>query len=169
MKKLFLMAAVLFSVAVSAQEKKVDDLVKLNAEKYDFGKIKKDIPVTTYFELTNTTNAPVIIESVTASCGCTTPEWSKEPLAAGKSTKIKVGYNAAALNTFTKEIYIKLAGVSQTKIVKISGDVLEPAAYETYVKGAKKGDAGKVQTSTKNASKKTKTTSKTNKTTAKAG
>jgi len=168
MKKLFLMTAVLFSVAVNAQEKKVDDLVKLNYEKYDFGKIKKDIPVTTYFEITNTTSAPVFIESVTASCGCTTPEWSKEPLAAGKSTKVKVGYNASALNTFTKEIYIKLAGVSQTKIVKISGEVLEHAAYDSYVKSGKKVDGGKVQTSTKAAPKKTKTTSKTTKTTAKA-
>jgi len=169
MKKLFLMAAVLFSIAVNAQEKKVDDLVKLNAEKYDFGKIKKDIPVTTYFEITNTTSAPVIIESVTASCGCTTPEWSKEPLAAGKSTKIKVGYNAAALNSFTKDVYIKLAGVSQTKIVKITGEVLEPGAYDSYVKGSKKVEATKVQTSTKVTPKKTKTTTKTTKSTSKAG
>lgn len=138
MKKFLLMAAVLFgAVAANAQDKKADELVKVNTENYNFSKIKQGTPVTTFFEITNTTATPVIIENVTASCGCTTPKWSKEPLAPGASSKIEVGYNAAALGTFGKDVYIKLAGASQPKVVKISGEVMEAAAYDAYAKEKK--------------------------------
>jgi hypothetical protein len=80
---------------------------------------------------------------------------------AGGTTKIKVGFNAAALNRFDKDVFVKLAGVSQPKVLKISGEVMEPVAYDAYVKGAKNGGAGQVQTSSKT---KTKTTSKQSKT-----
>ena len=44
------------------------------------------------------------LDNVQASCGCTTPEWSKDPIAAGATAKIKVGYNAAAENYFEKRL-----------------------------------------------------------------
>jgi hypothetical protein len=65
------------------------------------------------------------------------------------------------LNRFDKDVFVKVAGVSQPKVLKISGEVMEPVAYDAYVKGAKNGGAGKVQTSSKT---KTKTTSKQSKT-----
>ena len=46
----------------------------------------------------------MVISNIQTSCGCTTPEWSKEPIAAGGTTKIKVGYNAAAEGNFEKYI-----------------------------------------------------------------
>ena len=46
----------------------------------------------------------MVISNVQTSCGCTTPEWSKEPIAPGGTTKIKVGYNAAAEGNFEKYI-----------------------------------------------------------------
>ncbi len=158
MKKLFVFAALFGALAVNAQDKKAEDVVKVNTEKYDFGKIKQNTPVTTYFELKNVSDQPLIIENVTAGCGCTTPEWSKEPVMAGGSTKIKVGYNAAAMNHFDKEVFVKIAGVSQPKVLKITGDVLDASAYDAYVKDAKKGDAKngvttKVQTSSKEKTK----------------
>ena len=51
----------------------------------------------------------------------------------GKTGKIKVVYNAAALAPFTKDVFIKLAGIEQPKNVKISGEVLEAKAYDAYV------------------------------------
>ena len=66
-----------------------------------------------------------MIENAWASCGCTTPEYAKEPIAPGGSTKLKVGYNAAAMGTFTKPVYIKLAGIDEPKQVNIIGEVVD--------------------------------------------
>ncbi len=134
MKKILLIATA-FIVGFSATaQQKADDIIKVKSEKFDFGKIKQNSPVTTYFEITNTSDKPIVIETATASCGCTTPEYAKEPIAPGTSTKIKVGYNAAAIGAFNKDVFVKLAGVQETKNLKITGEVLNPAAYDTYVK-----------------------------------
>ena len=143
MKKLLLIAAA-FVVSISAMaQQKADDLIKMNAEKYDFGKIKQGVPVSTFFTITNTTDKPVVIENAWASCGCTTPEYSKEPIAPGASTKLKVGYNAASMGTFTKPVYIKLAGINDPKQVNIVGEVVDansvtasPATKATKAKKA---------------------------------
>lgn len=144
MKQILFAASLLLSVfAAKAQEQKPDDVVKFNTERYEFGKIKQGVPVTTFFELKNTSDKPIILESVTASCGCTTPEYTKEPIVAGGTTKIKVGYNAAALNHFEKDVFVKIAGISSMKTVKISGDVMDAAAYEAYMASVKKQEAQK--------------------------
>ncbi|HAL95143.1 MAG TPA: DUF1573 domain-containing protein, partial [Chitinophagaceae bacterium] len=62
-----------FSLAVVAQTK-VDAVVKVNTEKYDFGKIKQGEPVTYSFEIKNISDKPLVVENSWASCGCTTPE-----------------------------------------------------------------------------------------------
>ncbi|MFN2440443.1 MAG: DUF1573 domain-containing protein, partial [Chitinophagaceae bacterium] len=112
-------------MTVNAQDKKPDDVIKVNTEKYDFGKIKQNVPVSTYFTITNTSDKAIYIENASASCGCTTPEVPKEPIAPNSSAKIKVAYNAAALNFFEKDVSIKIAGITQPKVVKVTGTVLE--------------------------------------------
>jgi Protein of unknown function (DUF1573) len=129
--------AFMFSLAVTAQAK-ADDVIKMNTEKYDFGKIKQNVPVTYYFEIKNTSDKAIVVENSWGSCGCTTPEKPKEPIQPGQSAKLKVQYNAAALNHFEKDVYIKLAGIEQPKTIKITGEVLDAAAYETYAKGKSK-------------------------------
>ena len=152
MKKLLFIASLLVGgLAVNAQEQKAEDLIKVNTEKHNFGKIKQGVPVTTYFEITNTTDKPVVIENAWAGCGCTTPEVPKEPIAPNATVKMKVGYNAAALSHFEKDVYIKLAGIAQPKVVKITGDVLEAAAYEAQSKDSKKSTGTKSLGSTKTA------------------
>lgn len=159
MKKFFLFASLFGALAVNAQDKKPEDVMKAKTEKHDFGTIKQGVPVTTEFQITNVSGQPMILESVTAGCGCTTPEWSKEPVVAGGTTKIKVGFNAAAMNHFEKEVFVKIAGVSQPKVLKITGDVVDAAAYDIYVKGKKNGDIQKSGVTSK-AKVKTTTTKK---------
>jgi hypothetical protein len=135
MKSILLAAtAFMFSVVVMAQAK-ADDVIKVNVEKYDFGKIKQNVPVIYNFELKNTSDKPVVVENSWGSCGCTTPEKPKEPIQPGQTAKLKVQYNAAALNHFEKDVYIKLAGIEQPKTIKITGEVLDAAAYDAYAKG----------------------------------
>ncbi len=94
----------------------------LNEDGFDFGKIIQGKPVTHTFEITNTGKTPLTLENVHASCGCTTPEWSKEPIAPGATAKIVVGYNAAAIGTFNKSITIYYDG-NKTKEILIKGEV----------------------------------------------
>ncbi|MBL7762637.1 MAG: DUF1573 domain-containing protein, partial [Chitinophagaceae bacterium] len=102
MKSILLAAtAFFFSVAVMAQTK-AEDVIKMNVEKYDFGKIKQNVPVTYFFEIKNTSDKPIVVENSWGSCGCTTPEKPKEPIQPGQTAKLKVQYNAAALNHFEK-------------------------------------------------------------------
>ena len=132
MRKILLMATLLAgSFAVNAQDKKPDELIKVSSEKYDFGTIKQNVPVTTTFYVTNVSDKTVVIENAWGACGCTTPEVPKEPIAPGSTVKLKVAYNEAALAHFEKDVFIKLAGVNDTKIIKITGDVLEPTSYDT--------------------------------------
>lgn len=134
MKKfLFAAVALVFSVAMKAQTT-VDDVVKLNTEKHDFGKIPQGKPVDFYFEVFNKSDKPVVIEYAQPSCGCTTPEVPKEPILPGTTSKIKVTYSAAGMGSFTKTITIKLAGIEQPKIVTITGEQLAQAEYDEYVK-----------------------------------
>ena len=128
MKKILLLAA-LFTTAytVSAQQK-ADEVIKVDMQKHDFGKIKQGTPVTTFFTITNTSDKPIFIENATAGCGCTTPEFSKEPIAPNATSKLKVGYNAAAMGHFDKTVSIKIAGYTEPKVINIAGEVVaEPA------------------------------------------
>lgn len=134
MKKIVLFAtAFMFTLAAMAQTK-VDDLIKMNVEKHDFGKVKQNVPPVYFFEIKNISNKPVVVENTWASCGCTIPEKITEPIAPGATAKLKVQYSAAAVAPFSKDVYIKLAGIEQPKSVQISGEVLEAAAYDTWIK-----------------------------------
>ena len=125
MKKfLFLAAAFIVSAAAMAQPK-ADEVLKVNQEKYDFGKIKHNVPVTCEFTITNISNKPIIIETAWASCGCTVPEYEKQPIFPGKTSKLKVQYSAVSVGQFTKDVYIKIAGVEAPKNLKIVGEVVE--------------------------------------------
>ncbi|GAA4325799.1 DUF1573 domain-containing protein [Flaviaesturariibacter amylovorans] len=163
MRKLLLLAAVLVgSLAGNAQDKKAEEVIKVNTEAYSFGKIKQGVPVTTYFEVTNISDKPVVIENAWGSCGCTTPEVPKEPIAPGQTTKVKVAYNAAAMGAFNKDVYIKLAGVSAPKNVKINGEVVDAASFDKSATSAKPAvkPAGEVKTKVKTENSKTKVKAK---------
>lgn len=90
---------------------------------YDFAKIPQGKPVYHFFEVVNKGTAPIKLDNVQASCGCTTPEWDREPIAPGATTKIKVGFNAAAEGMFDKYITIFYNNSSQTKQIRIKGFV----------------------------------------------
>jgi hypothetical protein len=99
-----------------------DEVLELKQTVHDFGKIPQGKPVYTNFEIVNIGKKPLTLQSVVASCGCTTPEWSHEPIAPGATSIIKVGYNAATENHFQKTITITYDG-DKTKVLTIKGDV----------------------------------------------
>lgn len=138
--KTFMLAlsVMLLSTAVFAQSNKAEDFVDFKEKVYDFGKIKQGVPVNHEFQFSNISDKPVVIESATASCGCTTPSWPQAPVAKGKADKIKAGFNAAAPGAFTKQITIKVAGATQPMILTIKGEVLNADAYAQFEKSKTK-------------------------------
>ena len=73
---------------------------------HDFGKIKQGVPVTHEFKFTNSGKTPLIITNVQASCGCTTPAWTKDPVPPGGEGYIKATYNASAVGAFNKTVTV---------------------------------------------------------------
>lgn len=103
-------------------------LAEIKFEKMDhnFGKIKEDGGPANYnFNFKNTGNIPLIIQEVNASCGCTTPEWSKEPILPGKTGFIKVAFNPEQRpGVFTKSITVNANVPKSSRVLTISGDVI---------------------------------------------
>lgn len=123
MKLWYLMFCFLFAgITAMAQTEAAADVLQFKETTYDFGKVPQGKPVYHYFEIVNTGNKPIKLDNVHASCGCTTPEWSKEPIAPGSTAKIKVGFNAAAEGVFEKPIMVTYDG-SKTITLKIKGHV----------------------------------------------
>lgn len=141
MKRLFLLvclaSATLVTKAQTAAntkpaETKTAEVIQLKETSYDFGKIQQGRPVTHNFELVNTGKEPLMLENVQASCGCTTPEWSKDAIQSGATSVIKVGYNAAAEGQFAKTITITYND-HQYKTLTITGKVFKGPATSAPV------------------------------------
>ena len=109
-------------VIASANTKATVAAFTWDEQSFDFGKIAKGKPVTHEFEFTNTGGAPLVIANVKSPCGCTTPEWTKEPIPVGGSGYIKATFNAASAGAFTKTISIS-ANVNAAVTLTIKGVV----------------------------------------------
>lgn len=132
--KTILIAVLLLTSASLFAQKKTDDIAKFNVTTYDFGKVKQNVPPTATIVVTNIGKEPLIIEQATPSCGCTVSDYTKAPIAPGKTGTISATYNAAAVGPIDKTLTVKFAGAEDVKFVKLTGEVLSPAAFDTYKK-----------------------------------
>ncbi|WP_447640196.1 MULTISPECIES: DUF1573 domain-containing protein [Chitinophagaceae] len=122
MKKIAFLACFVFAGLVAMAQ---DGVAKFKETKHSFGNVKLNEPATAKFNFTNTSNKPLIIETATASCGCTTPEYPKKPILPGKSAEISATYNAAVAGHFDKSVTVKFAGIDQPVVLIITGDVVK--------------------------------------------
>lgn len=104
----------------------------------DYGTIEQGSDPYRTFVFTNTGNAPLIIKSARGSCGCTVPEYSKEPVMPGEKSEIKVRYDTNRLNPFTKTVTLTTNAEPGQVILRIKGNVIKPAAEPAGVGGAEK-------------------------------
>ncbi len=116
----FLLAIGSFAWAQAQQTSTGPTPAVLKADKleFDFGQIPQGKPVYTQFVISNSAGVPIKLSDVHAACGCTTPEWNRNPIAPGGSTNIKVGFNAAQEGPFTKPITITYGDQSINLIIK---------------------------------------------------
>jgi len=103
-----------------------DASIGFNKEKHDFGTIafKKEAVCT--FEFTNMGKSTLIISDVQTSCGCTVPEWTKEPLRSGKKGMLTIKYDAAFPGVFHKTVEVTYNGSDSPVSLEISGEVEYP-------------------------------------------
>lgn len=92
---------------------------------HDYGDIKEDGGMAeSEFVFTNTGNQPLIINNVRATCGCTTPDWTREPILPGKTGSIKVGYNPKNRpGAFSKNVNIYSNSQPGVTVLTIKGNV----------------------------------------------
>ncbi len=113
-------------ISLNAQEFKFseDIMTKEGEVVMDYGTIEKGANGVRTFVFTNTGDKPLIISKVQATCGCTTPEYSKEPVLPGKEGKVVVKYDTKRTGPFQKSITVySNVPDSQRKILKIKGTV----------------------------------------------
>lgn len=126
MRKAGLIICIFISISSFAQ---VARPIQFTEESFDFGNVvEKDGPVTHVFEFTNTYNKAVKVLVVKPSCGCTTPDWSKEEIQPGKSGFIKAEFNPKGRpGFFTKTLTITTDAEPNPIILQIKGSVVADA------------------------------------------
>jgi hypothetical protein len=122
MKKIFLFIPVLMlSASVLAQP-----LMKLSETDHDFGKFKEEDGRQSYeFIVNNTGNSPLVIQNIVASCGCTLPEWTREPIPAGGKGVIKAIYDPKDRpGVFNKTLSVYSNANQKVAVLVIKGEVI---------------------------------------------
>ena len=123
MKKLFSFAAtLLFAMLAMGQ----NPVITFDKTTHDFGKINEaDGRVTTVFHFKNEGMAPLVLSNVRASCGCTTPKWTREPIEPGQTGEITVTYNPNGRpGRFQKTVTVTSNANEPTAKLYIKGEVI---------------------------------------------
>ncbi len=124
MKKIiFLFVINLLIINVFAQDNRA--IISFDKMSHDFGSVAEDGGIVLYtFEFTNSGGEPLIITTVSASCGCTTPDYTKEPVAPGKKGMISVAFNPRNRpGTFEKSLNVISNAANSTEMLTIKGEV----------------------------------------------
>ena len=109
------------------KNKKPEDYPKINIEdsNFDFGTINEGDKVEHIFKFTNTGNGSLMVINAQPSCGCTVPEWTKNPLKKGESGEIKIIFNSAGKSgQQQKTVYLTTNTLSGNDIIKFKANIL---------------------------------------------
>ena len=102
-------------------------LMKFEEETHDFGRITQGEKVSYAFKFTNTGKSNLIISSAAGSCGCTVPEWPKEPIAPGKEGKINVIFSSEGKSGMQeKTITVVTNCEPATQVIRIKTNIIVP-------------------------------------------
>ena len=130
-KQMILLASVAFITTVFAATSVVGKIAELTgplftweSTAHNFGEIEQGKPVEHLFNFTNKGDVPLIISSVKASCGCTVANYTKEPIAPGKTGFVSARYNAAKVGTFNKTVTVMANTGDDAIMLKLSGSVV---------------------------------------------
>lgn len=113
----------------NAQAKVAGPQIQFEETKYEFGAVKTGDVVDHTFKFKNVGTQPLVISNIGVTCGCTTPEWSREPIMPGKSGTVVAKFNTAGkYGMQNKVLTIESNSVGGNAMVAIIGDVKEAGA-----------------------------------------
>lgn len=126
MKKIWITLTILLvSSAVTLAQKTSGPVMKFDKEVYEFGTVKAGTKVQHDFVFTNSGNEPLIISNAQGSCGCTVPDYPKQPIKKGEKAAIKVSFDSTG-RTGVQEKTVTITSNSSdtpTKVIYIRGTV----------------------------------------------
>ena len=125
MKKIVLFIMLLVGGLNVAMAEKAAE-IKFEKISHDFGKFSEKSPIVScVFSFQNVGDAPLVINQAIASCGCTVPEYTKEPVQPGQKGEIKVTYNGTGKHTghFSKTITVRCNGKTEIVRLMIEGEM----------------------------------------------
>ncbi len=110
-----------------AEEKNAQAYAEIEFENkvFDFGTLTYDSDGRCYFEFTNVSKTPLIINTVRTTCGCTRPEWPENPVPPGESGRIGISYNTRISGTFHKGITVYSNTLDSPSKLYVKGKVQE--------------------------------------------
>ena len=122
-----LLAGFAFLASAQEEEPMTGPKIVFSEKSFNFGDITQGEKVEHVFEFENVGNEPLILSDVRTTCGCTAPEWPREPVAPGKTAKVKVVFNSAGkMGMQNKVITVMSNAVNNPERVKIVTNVLPP-------------------------------------------
>nr|WP_320117160.1 DUF1573 domain-containing protein [uncultured Marinifilum sp.] len=126
-KMIFLLVAAICGGFLFANAQNTKPVMKFDSKVHDFGTFKEEQGKQAYaFEFVNTGTQPIIINQVRSSCGCTSPDWSKQPIAPGKKGFIKATFDPKNRpGAFNKSVTITANTNPSITILRIKGKVIE--------------------------------------------
>jgi hypothetical protein len=99
-------------------------IISLDNDTYEFGVVKEGEKVKHVYEFTNTGKSPLIISNVSASCGCTTPEYSQHPINPGEKGSITVVFDSQNQIGMQQKIITVLSNAEPSRtILQLKGEV----------------------------------------------
>ncbi|MDP3642553.1 MAG: DUF1573 domain-containing protein [Bacteroidota bacterium] len=126
MNKHFTLLLLVFMCACKGTVSHNDASISFSNDKYDFGTIPYKKEATYSFEFSNSGKTMLIINNIKTSCGCTVPEWSKEPIRPGRKGQITIKYGAEYPGVFHKTIDVIYNGLESHYSLEIKGEVKYP-------------------------------------------
>ena len=126
MKKIIFVISLLFialatTFAQDSPQKNNGPEIKFNTSTHDYGTMIQGADGNCEFKFTNTGKEPLVLSNVVASCGCTIPTWSREPIMPGKEGIIKVHYDTNRLGPIAKQITVMSNAITDRVILQITG------------------------------------------------
>ncbi len=120
-----LLGVVLGLFLISSAFAQTGAVIKFNKLVHDYGTIYQNADGNSEFSFTNKGDQPLVLSSVRSSCGCTVPQWPKEPILPGQSGSIRVTYDTKRIGTISKQVTVLSNATESQVTLNIKGNVLQ--------------------------------------------
>jgi len=134
---LSIIAIIVVAIVITGCANTTEDKAKVHGQEiwfeetlHDYGEIEEDSDGTWSFAFKNLGEEAIVINRVRSTCGCTVPDWPREPIEAGATGEITVKYNTATTGTFLKSVIVYSSAANSPVKLQIKGKVFAKTSEE---------------------------------------